>query len=93
MLTGSHLALSTMQVPMPSAVTLQVQQSPGHTIVWQGSALQVLVCGTHAMPAPHWVATQRSVSHLAVSGLQNCDWAQGTFQHGSGWHAPATQRS
>ena len=71
MLTGSHLSLSTMQVPMPSDVTLQVQQSPGHTMVWQGSTLQVLVIGTHAMPAPHWVAWQRSVSHFQVSGLQN----------------------
>ena len=40
-------------------------------MVWQGSALHVLVIGTHAMPAPHWVAWQRSVSHFKVSGLQN----------------------
>ena len=54
-LTGSHFSLSTTQVPMPSADTLQVQQSDGQTMVLQGSGLHMLVIGTQVLPAPHWV--------------------------------------
>ena len=64
MLTGSHFSLSTTQVPMPSADTLQVQQSDGQTMVLQGSGMQVLVIGTQVMPAPHWV--RRAAIRLAL---------------------------
>src|SRR4029078_7854181 len=100
MWTGGHLALSPMQVPMPSGVTAQVQQSSGQWIAAQGSALQVFVCGTHVLPAPHWGVGQRVVRQLPslVMGsmfiaLQNCDGSQATCAQGSGWQLPATQRS
>src|SRR5690348_6536647 len=93
MLTCWHLSLSTMQVPMPSAVTLQVQQSDGQRMVWHGSGTHVLVIDTQAMPAPHWVAGHLSVSHLPVCGLQNCLSPHGTVAQESAWQLPAMQRS
>ena len=78
---------------MPSDVTLQVQQSLGQLNRLAGIDLAGVGLGTHAMPAPHWVAWQRSVSHFGSAGCRTDRSAQGTFQHGSGWQLPATQRS
>ena len=81
--TGWQVSLS-MQVPMPSEVMPQVQQSVGQLIVMQGSTSQVELVATQVSPALHCVAGQRLALQVTVVGSQTCPSGQYMPPQGSG---------